>query len=245
MRKRQLGLSEEGAAKAARARSPGASCARSSSKDSRFGASAGRRVVNDVNPREHPVEDRPELSSSGKPVERPEGEHRQRQSACREQHDATQRQRDRKPARLADRVGLSGVTLEQRGIAEIRAEPDVEEIAEQWYGPYERIDPDVQQHPCQDGPRHAQPGRGEDDVARKGGAGEVADAGNEPDQRVEPEANVGSGDADRGVEKLGQRLDFFRPRAANRRRDALVTRAARASAGLSRVSGRALPRQPP
>jgi hypothetical protein len=62
------------------------------------------------------------------------------------------------------------------------------------------IDDEIGDHPKENGVRGSEPPSLKDDVGRNGKAGGIADAGHEPDQPVQAEAEAGAGKAELAIE---------------------------------------------
>ena len=92
-------------------------------------------------------------------------------------------------------------------IAAIGLEDHVEDIAEKGHGADGDIDTDIAEHLGDLGVRHAEAASFVDDPERDDGAARIADAGNEPDDRVGAEADPGAGHADSRVHQAGHAAD--------------------------------------
>ena len=99
------------------------------------------------------------------PIQPLHREHCQRNSSCGEQNQSSDHCNDGYAARPSRGNRLSNMKLNQRGISRVGPEADIEQVAEQWYRPYESIDAKVQEHFGKNGGRHSKPGRYEYDVA--------------------------------------------------------------------------------
>jgi hypothetical protein len=124
-----------------------------------------------------------------------------------ERHRANQDRKQSCPEQKKDPPALSRgggrplqVVLQQRHVSNIRLESEVEEIAQQGDFADECIDPGIHDHAGKGGLGSAQAGRLEDDVGGEQPADDVTDARHQPDDRIQTEAEAGSGDRKCSVE---------------------------------------------
>ena len=103
--------------------------------------------------------------------------------------------------------GLVEMIAQQRHVAPVGAERDVEHVADQRHRADHAVERDVRQHARDQQPRRAERARLVDDVERDRGGDRVADAGHQPDQRIEPETDFGSRHDERGVEQGRERVE--------------------------------------
>jgi hypothetical protein len=94
--------------------------------------------------------------------------------------------------------------LDEHQVAGIRLPAEVEEIAQHGNGSDREIDGDVAEHADENKAGRAEARRDGDDVTRERGARDVAEAGDEPEQRIEPDAKARARNADRAVQQARQ-----------------------------------------
>ena len=90
---------------------------------------------------------------------------------------------------------------QQIHVAAVGAPHHVEHVAGERHRSDHAVERDVPQHARDQPARRAERARLPDDVEREQRRHHVADAGHEPDQRIDAEPNVGARDHDRGVEQ--------------------------------------------
>ena len=110
---------------------------------------------------------------------------------------------NRRPA-LRAVAGASTWISKQREVPQIRLVARVEEIAQQRDRPHGHVHHHVVAHSDKQRPRRAEARGLEDDVVRKRPADEVPHPGDEPDDGIDPESEVGAGNRDRIVEELAE-----------------------------------------
>src|SRR5512147_410906 len=87
----------------------------------------------------------------------------------------------------------SEVRTQDAHVAGVGAPEHVGRVADQRQRPDGHIKGDVADHPGDRRPAHAQAPGLVDQVRREGGAGHVSDAGEQPDQRIEAETDIRTG----------------------------------------------------
>jgi hypothetical protein len=93
----------------------------------------------------------------------------------------------------------------------VRLPEDVEDVARDGHRAEAGIEGDVEQHARELALRQAKLRRLPDEPERDERRGTVADAGNETDQAVEPEADVRAGNRDGAVEEIGDAAESREP----------------------------------
>ena len=91
---------------------------------------------------------------------------------------------------------------------------DVKQVAKNWHEANDDLDSEVGYHARDGNEGNAAEVGGEYDDAAGEAAEQVADARNEPDNAVEAEADVGSGNAEPGVEGAGEQVEVFIAKSA-------------------------------
>src|SRR5687767_1727946 len=119
---------------------------------------------------------------SGKPVDCLERKYCECDPARGENDYSSHGYRDRAPTRLAHRHGLCEMPLEKRRVPNVGAKPDIEQIAKQWYCPYDGIEPKVQQHSGEDRRCHPEPRCRDNDVAGKSCSAEISQSRDETEK---------------------------------------------------------------
>ena len=99
--------------------------------------------------------------------------------------------------------------LQQREIAGLRLEDEIEQVADERHGADQRVERDVAEHVQLDGRGSAQAPRHVQGVDRDHRAGHVAEAGHQPEQRVDAEAPARAGNAEGLVEQPRDRPQPF------------------------------------
>ncbi len=103
---------------------------------------------------------------------------------------------------------------QQRDVAAVGAEHDVEGVAGERHGADRAFEDDVGHHAREQSARHAEAvGLVQQIAGQRGGSG-VADAGHQPQQRLDAEADVGAGQHERRVEHGGEPVEPIKRRAA-------------------------------
>ena len=110
-------------------------------------------------------------------------------------------------ARSPRRRGFLQRPHQELSILRVRLVSDVEQVADERDRAQHRVDREVEQHPPEDDRGHAELRRDEEDVAADRRGAEVADAGDESEDRIEADLLVRAGDGDALIEQLRQTLD--------------------------------------
>ena len=95
---------------------------------------------------------------------------------------------------------------QQRHVAAVAAPHHVEHVTGDWYRADYAVERDIAQHAQNDVAGRAEHASFLDDVEGKERRHHVANTGDEADQRIEPEADVGAGDQYSGVEQRRERV---------------------------------------
>lgn len=93
---------------------------------------------------------------------------------------------------------------------------DIEHVPHNWNGSHRDIDGDVPDHAGNEPPRRAKLSSFANQPDREGAGDEIADSGNQPDDRIQTKLNVGSGDQELTVHQLGDLSELFDPRMPGR-----------------------------
>src|SRR5262249_1355759 len=104
-------------------------------------------------------------------------------------------------------AGAGEMATQQRDIAAIGAEEDVEGVPGERHRANEPFQRDIGRHPREQEPRHAEPGCLVEQITGQQRGNGVADAGNEAQQRFDAEADIGARQDKRGVERGGQDIE--------------------------------------
>src|SRR5437899_467684 len=114
---------------------------------------------------------------------------------------------DEEPVAARRRLHLRRVPLEQRQILRVRLPEKIGGVADDGHDTDEHVDPDIEEHPDLHAARAAQPMRLDDDRRPEDRRQHIADPGDQPDDRIPSEAEVGAGDAKRLVEEAHELSD--------------------------------------
>src|ERR1044071_5938581 len=100
-----------------------------------------------------------------------------------------------------------GALLQKLDVHLVRLPRRVEDVADEGHGAEQVVHRDVRRHPQQRHLRHAVAHARREDVERDGRRREVADAGDEPDQRVQADAPTRARDAEEPVHRAAQLVE--------------------------------------
>jgi hypothetical protein len=97
-------------------------------------------------------------------------------------------------------------------IAAIGAEGNVERVTDEWNGAHDAFEGNIREHAREDMLRHTERMRLIEQVTGQRGGDEIADARDEPYDRLDAEADIGSGQEECGIEHGREPIDTVKRR---------------------------------
>ena len=104
-------------------------------------------------------------------------------------------------------AALGEMAMQQPQVAAIGLEAEIQHIADHRHHPDHGVDAQIGDHPGQRRGRDAEPPGLVDDVGGERVGNDVADAGDQPDDAIEPDAKARAGNPIAIVEPVGELLD--------------------------------------
>jgi len=114
-------------------------------------------------------------------------------------------------------AGAGEMGTQQRDVAPVGAEENVERVAGKRYRANKPFQRDVGRHAHEQQPRHAEPGRFVEQITGQRRGDEVADARNEANKRFNAEADIRARQNEGGIERGCQHIEPVERRTAFRR----------------------------